>query len=33
MKSLQKWLRGFMVFTMSLLLASCGTIMYPERKG
>jgi hypothetical protein len=33
MKSFLKWLRGAIVLTMCLQLASCGTIMYPERKG
>ena len=33
MKSLRQWLKGSIVFLVSLQLASCGTIMYPERKG
>ena len=32
-KSFQKWLRSFIVFIVSLSLTSCGTILYPERKG
>jgi hypothetical protein len=33
MKSFPPGLRGFIVFLVSLQLASCGTIMYPERRG
>ena len=33
MKSFPKWLKGSIIFAMSLQLASCGTIMHPERKG
>ena len=33
MKCFLEWLRAAFVFTMCLQLASCGTIMYPERKG
>jgi len=33
MKSFPKWLKGIIVFAVSLQLASCGTIMHPERKG
>jgi len=33
MKSFPQWLKGFIVVIMSLQLVSCGTILYPERKG
>ena len=33
MNSLPKWLRCLVALAVSLQLASCGTILYPERKG
>jgi hypothetical protein len=33
MSGFSRWFRSLVVFAVSLQLASCGTILYPERKG
>ncbi|MBI5243588.1 MAG: polyribonucleotide nucleotidyltransferase [Elusimicrobia bacterium] len=33
MRILPRWLNGLIISALSLQLAACGTIMYPERKG